>query len=220
MKKTIITFFLILASLTASAQINTDSLMMSGRNALYFEDYVLAIQYFNEVITAKPLLAQPFYYRAIAKFMLDDFQGAEEDATEALERNPFLLGAYHLRGAARQNQGLFALAAADYMHFLEFFPEDRFALINMAIVNIEMGYFDIAETFLEILLRHFPHFTQAFLVRSQMFLERAMADLNQAMELDPQMTEPFFLRVLLYLQQKNYENALNDLNETNIGAAN
>ena len=34
---------------TAVAQINTDRMMDIGRNALYFEDYVLSIQYFNQV---------------------------------------------------------------------------------------------------------------------------------------------------------------------------
>ena len=36
------------------AQINTDRMMSVGRTALYFEDYVLSIQYFNQVINAKP----------------------------------------------------------------------------------------------------------------------------------------------------------------------
>ena len=218
MKKTIIAFFLLLTSLTASAQINTDRVMMIGRNALHFEDYVLAIQYFNKVITARPFLAQPFYYRAVAKFMLDDFQGAEEDATQALERNPFLLAAFQLRGAARQNLGLFELAAADYMRSLEFFPEDRLTLLNMAIVNIEMGYLDIAEQFFELLLRRYPNHTPAFVVRSQMFLEqndttRAMADLNRAIEIDPHMAHSFSLRGLLYFQQQKFDYALADLTE-------
>ena len=34
------------------AQINTDRVMTIARNALYFEDYVLSIQYFNQVINA------------------------------------------------------------------------------------------------------------------------------------------------------------------------
>ena len=33
--------------LSLHAQINTDRVMTIGRNALYFEDYVLSIQYFN-----------------------------------------------------------------------------------------------------------------------------------------------------------------------------
>ena len=47
MKKTFIAAFILLASLTTTAQVNTDRVMMIGKNALYYEDYVLAIQYFN-----------------------------------------------------------------------------------------------------------------------------------------------------------------------------
>ena len=39
-----------------NAQLNTARVMEIGRNALYFEDYVLSIQYFNRVIEAKPFL--------------------------------------------------------------------------------------------------------------------------------------------------------------------
>lgn len=45
----------------AYAQINTDRVMMIARNALYFEDYVLSIQYFNQVINAKPYLYEPYF---------------------------------------------------------------------------------------------------------------------------------------------------------------
>ena len=36
------------------AQFNTDRLLTIGRSALYYEDYVLSIQYFNQAINAKP----------------------------------------------------------------------------------------------------------------------------------------------------------------------
>jgi hypothetical protein len=43
------------------AQINTEQVVSIGRNALYFEDYILAIQYFNQAIKAKPFLAEPYF---------------------------------------------------------------------------------------------------------------------------------------------------------------
>ncbi|MCU6167734.1 hypothetical protein KWH76_23300, partial [Enterobacter roggenkampii] len=64
----------------------------------------MAIQYFNQAIKAKPYLAEPYFYRAIAKYYLDDYRGTEDDCTLALERNPFMSKAYQLRADARQNQ--------------------------------------------------------------------------------------------------------------------
>ena len=125
MKRLFINIFLILSLASASAQVNTERVMLIGRNALYFEDYVLAIQYFNQVIGSKPYLAAPYYYRGMAKFFLDDFKGAEEDCSLCLERNPYWFGAYQLRGAARQNREDYEGAAKDYKRSLEYLPEDK-----------------------------------------------------------------------------------------------
>ena len=94
----------VLVPVTAFAQINTDRVMTIGKNALYFEDYVLSIQYFNQVINAKPYLADPYFYRGLAKMNLDDYPGAERDCSEALERNPFVVNAYQVRGISRIRQ--------------------------------------------------------------------------------------------------------------------
>ena len=74
------------------AQFNTDRLVTIGRSALYYEDYVLSIQYFNQAILSKPYLYEPWYYRGVAKYYLDDYIGAESDCTEAISRNPFVVG--------------------------------------------------------------------------------------------------------------------------------
>ena len=86
-----------------SAQINTDRVMLMGRNALYYEDYVLSIQRFNMVINAKPYLSEPYFFRGLAKFYLEDFTGAEQDCSESLFRNPYVAMSYQLRGLCRVN---------------------------------------------------------------------------------------------------------------------
>ena len=77
-----------LVPLFAMAQFNIDRLIMIGRSALYYEDYVLSIQYFNQAVTAKPFLYEPWFFRGVAKFYLDDYVGAENDCSEAIKRNP------------------------------------------------------------------------------------------------------------------------------------
>ena len=109
---------------SADAQINTEQVLRIGANTHYFEDYVLSIQYFNQVISVNPTQAKPYFYRAVAKLNLDDFSGAEEDATMALERNPFITEAYEVRGVARQNQGKNKEAISDYNHALEMQPHN------------------------------------------------------------------------------------------------
>ena len=120
-----------------SAQINTDRVMTIARNALYFEDYVLSIQYFNQVINAKPYLYEPYFYRGMAKFYLDDFQGAEEDCSLAIQRNPFVVGAYQVRGLSRIRQSKYDLAIEDYSSALRFDPENVSLWHNLALCHLQ-----------------------------------------------------------------------------------
>ena len=150
--------------------------------------------------------------------MLDDFKGAEDDATSCLDRNPYYTAAYQLRGAARQNQEKYELSATDYKRSLEFYPEDRITLVNMGIVNIELEQYEVAEKFFDVLTTRYPDYTPGYLARSQMYLEmsdtiNAMQDLNMAIETDPYTSQSFSARGLLYFQQEEYNNALADLDE-------
>ena len=114
MKKIFYTLLLLACGQFSFGQWNTDRIMNIGKNALQFEDYVLSIQYFNQVIKIKPYLAEPYIYRGIAKISLGDYTGAEQDCTEAIERNPFVPQAYYARGFARKNINKFQEAIVDF----------------------------------------------------------------------------------------------------------
>ena len=218
MKKIFLNILLLFSLTAATAQVNTERVMLIGRNALYYEDYVLAIQYFNQVIGSKPYLADPYYYRGMAKFFLDDFKGAEDDCTLCLERNPYWLAAYQLRGAARQNREDYEGASKDYAQSLMHLPEDKITLLNMGIVNIELKKFDVAEKTFEDVLRLFPDYTPGYLMRAAMFLEKgdtatALQNYDTAIKLDPYTSHSFAARGILYLQQEEYNKSLADLDE-------
>jgi len=133
---------LLAATVASQAQINTDQVVNIGRNALYFEDYILAIQYFNQAIKAKPFLAEPYFYRSVAKISLEDYQGAEQDAGLAIERNPFIVDAYQVRGVSRQNLGDFKGAVEDYDAGLNLMPEDKNLLLNRAVCQTALKNYD------------------------------------------------------------------------------
>ena len=56
----------VFAGITSFAQYNTDRLLQSGELALENNDYVVAIQHCNNVISNKPYLYKPWFYRGIA----------------------------------------------------------------------------------------------------------------------------------------------------------
>lgn len=219
MKKFIVLFFLTVSFFTANAQINTDKVMIIGRNALYYEDYVLSIQYFNQVIKAKPHLAEPYYFRAIAKFLLDDYRGAEEDCSMAIKQNPFITNAYRLRGDARLSLQDYDGAVADYDHSLRIIPNNKSVLINMGIAYIQKKDFENAELNLDKLINLNPTYVEAVLTRGSMFLEKGdtikgLADYQKAIEIDKYFPQTYSMRGLVYYQQQKYENALADFDES------
>lgn len=213
--------FIILFSgiLRLTAQINTDQVLQIGRNALYFEDYVLSIQYFNQVIAAKPYLAQPYFFRAMAKYNLDDFRGAERDASLAIERNPFITDAYELRGVARQNLGLDSLAITDYAHALKLLPENKGILYNMALAQETVKDYDSAEKSFNQLLKSHPGFDGGYLGRAKMYLSKkdttaAMSDIDKALSINKNAINGYLLRADIAINRnKDYKQALADMDE-------
>ncbi len=192
----------LVASVPARAQLNTDRITDVGRNALYFEDYVLAIQHFNQVIAAKPWLAEPYYLRAIAKYSLEDFVGAELDASEAIDRNPFLPDAWEVRGVARQCQGKNLEAVGDYQHALALLPYNRQLLFSKALAEEDAGLSADADSTYAVLLENYPKFDNGYVGRAQLHLNRqdsvsARADLDRALEINPNSVQALSLRAAL-----------------------
>lgn len=155
----------------ARGQVNTDQTVTIGRNAMYFEDYVLAIQYFNRAISAKPYLAWPYFYRAVAKINLDDFDGAAADATAAIELNPFITDAYEVRGVALHNRGDARGAISDYRRALQQLPDNRQITYNMAMAMTEVGDYSEADSVFQRLLTRNPRFENGYLGRAQLRLQ-------------------------------------------------
>lgn len=220
MKKTIYIILISIASaIYSQAQINTEQVMRIGRNALYFEDYMLSIQYFNQVIQAKPYLAQPYFYRGIAKYSLDDFQGAEADASMAISHNPFITDAYELRGVARQNLGKHKEAIEDYDKALSMLPENRSVLFNKALAHEEIKDYDNAKSTYATLLKTHPGFDNGYIGRAKLHLAtgdtvNALNDLNRALEINKNATNAYVLRADIAIKSdKNYDKALEDMNE-------
>ncbi len=215
----IIILFFAIGINRSNAQINTDQVMRIGQNALYFEDYMLSIQYFNQVIQAKPYLAQPYFFRAIAKLNLEDYRGAEEDASIAIEHNPFITDAYEVRGVARQNLGKHKDAIDDYTQALSMLPENRSILFNKALAEEEIKDYDNAEKSFAQLLKAHPNYDNGYLGRARLELSvgdtvKALADLNKALEINKNATNAYVMRADIAIRSsKDFEGALADMNE-------
>ena len=212
----LLTLLLAMTSLT-HAQINTDQVVNIGRNALYFEDYILAIQYFNQAIKAKPFLAEPYFYRSVAKISLEDYQGAEQDAGMAIERNPFIVDAYQVRGVSRQNLGNYSGAVEDYDAGLNLMPEDKNLLLNRAICLSALKEYDQAQAAFENLLQLDKRNDRAYMGLAQMNLARkdttmALENLNRGIALSKKNANAYVMRAEIATRSSHdFESALADM---------
>ena len=195
-----------------AAQINAEQVLTIGRNVLSMDDYMLAIQYFNQAIKAKPYLSDPYFFRALAKLNLEDYAGAEADCTKAIEINKFKPEAYKVRGFARQIMGKDSLAVEDYKIGLEYNPIDRQFLFYKAVAETDLKRFDDADSTFRILTRQYPRYDEAFTARARMNLERedtvaALDDIEKTLSITKSEINPYLMKAQIAWNRKNWESA-------------
>ena len=205
-------FLLLFCPLAAMAQFNTDRLVMIGRSALYYEDYVLSIQYFNQAISAKPYLFEPWFYRAVAKFYLEDYHGAEQDCSEAIRRNPYVVGVYELRGLCRIHQKQFPAAISDYDMALRYDPESMNLWHNRTLCRIQQKDYDRAMADLDTMATRWSRNARVFAMRAEVYLlqkdtTQSIAALDKSLELDAYNGNTWAQRSVISLARDEWKEA-------------
>jgi tetratricopeptide (TPR) repeat protein len=197
-------------ALPATAQIDTDHMMQVGRNALYYEDYVLSIRYFNQVIGAKPHLTEPYFFRGLAKFYLGDYQGAVSDCDAALERNPYMANSYQLRGLCYINLKEYDAAVEDYFQSLYLEPDDPVACGNLALCLLQQKNYERADSLLDASIKRWPkesknHMLKAKSALAQKDTTAAVTCVEAAMKVSPYDADILAFKAELSLRQEAYE---------------
>ena len=200
------------------AQWNTERILAIGQNALYFEDYILSIQYFNQVIKIKPYLAEPYLNRAISKIQLGDYQSADRDCTKAIEINPFLPQAYYTRGFARRKMKFFNEAVADFTKALEFSPNTLYLLMNRMDARDNIKDYAGAMKDLETYLKLSPKTYSLLYEKGRIQLElkdtiEAEKTFDQFIEKDSSNCLSWSSRAILRMQKNDLNGALLDYTE-------
>ncbi len=207
---------LLSVAMLCRAQLNTSRVMEIGRNALYFEDYVLSIQYFNQVIDAKPFLHEPYFFRALAKYNLEDYSGAEHDLDIAIAKNPYILRCYQLRGLCRAHQDSLRLAEQDLRTALRFNPQNAEVWQNLGAVAMQQQDWAKAATVLDSMLIFSPRNSRAYLMRTQVALNAkdtvtAQRMVEKAVAYDRYSSDVYGARAVVSSVTGDYEAAEADL---------
>lgn len=219
LRRAIAAIVMLLAPLSGFAQLNTTRVMEIGRNALYFEDYVLSIQYFNKVIDAKPYLHEPYFFRGLAKFYLDDFIGAEVDFTSAIERNPYVARSYQLRGLCRAHLDSLSLAERDIRQGIKYDPQNINMWQNLAAVAMQAGQWDKAAGVVDSLLLFAPRNSTANIMRAQVAMNQqdtltALTFSDKAVQHDKYSADAYEARAMVHYAMSEYEAAEADLDKS------
>lgn len=212
------TSILLLAGFQSKAQIDTERVLIIGRNAIYYEDYVLAISYFNKVIRVKPYLADPYYFRAYAKFSLDDLKGAENDMDKAIEISPFHADFYRFRGDISGKFGDYEKALSDYKKGLEIEPNSVGIFFNRGLAYMNLKEYDKGVDDFTSVLKYDPSQYGAYINRaiSKLNLKDtigAVTDMDEAIEVNPLVADAFRFSAVIYYEINNFEKALSRINE-------
>ena len=203
-------FAFLFSSLTSFAQFNIDRLIMVGRSALYYEDYVLSIQYFNQAISAKPYLYEPWFYRGVAKFYLDDFVGAEADCSEAIRINPYVNSLYELRGICRIRQAKYADAIGDYDAAIKYDPSNQGLWYNRVLCRMQDKDFEAAHRDLDSMTVRWKKYAPAYSLKAEVCLQQkdtvqGAKWLDKSLELDPYNAEAWSVRGLISMSRNKWK---------------
>jgi len=212
MYRKIVFFILLLLPLVGRAQFNTDKLVNVGRNALYYEDYVLSIQYFNQAINSKPYLYEPWFYRAVAKYYLGDYTGSERDCSEAIRLNPFVVKNYELRGLVRIQQKKYKEAISDYVLALKYDPENEGLWNNRVLCRIHENDYDGALADIDTMLTMWKRNAKAYSMQSEVYLlqkdtAKAVKALERSIDINPYDASTWAVRSAISLNREEWNKA-------------
>jgi len=205
----------------------TEALSSLNQSLIYFYrgseyllkgEYALALADFNQTIKLQPNLAEAYANRVLLHIVKNDYIHALADANQAIKLKPDLALAFNNRGIIYAAMGNYDGAISDFSQTLKLIPKDEKAATDRS-KGSQLNPFDSKDraismaTFLVIELNDYVvYVNRGFAYLSKGDYSRALADFNQAIQLQPNFTDAYFNRSVVYLLQQDYDLALTDLN--------
>lgn len=217
MRIALLLFFLI--GFAAKAQININNYIFRSKQAIVDARYTEAIDLLNSVISVRPEMHDPYFLRAISKYNLGDFKGAESDLNKAIDIKPNFPDALMYRGVSRERMLNFSDALRDFNRALELDPFNDDVLVSKAFTKtIQEEYAEAIEICNEALKINKKN-ERALLCRAwcryKLYdLEGAVEDYTQALKINQFNADTYTKRGMVKAFQLKYSEALDDLNRS------
>lgn len=210
--------FLVLLSNAVQGQVNYRHFILAGRIDLSEERFFESISNFNTAIRYDADNFEAYFLRGVAKFNLNDYQGALDDFSRTLEIHPLYVRAYHYRGITHDRMSNYFDARADFKRALEIDPYNADLHIANGATSMHLNAFEAAVKSYDMALLINPRLSNAYLNRgiAKRFLEKpeeALEDLDKAVYHDYFSTEAWLRRGMVKLELEKYDAAMTDFNQ-------
>lgn len=217
MKKVLFLIIFILLSTISFSQLNTNYFMYKGRVKLSNKQFNESIEYFNTVINIKPDEYDAYFFRAIAKYNLNDYIGAEYDFTTTLDLKPNHLNAYYYRAMSRINLNKYQLATEDLLKAINLSPIDPDFFVSIGFCRINLKQYDLAIQDFNSALELAKNDKRALFYKGwSHYLNKdtaeALRDFNYLAKFDSIYSLTYLHRGLIYYEKEELDSALSDFN--------
>lgn len=184
------------------------------RQGLKTTDLKEKIEFFTKAIELEPKKLDAYFYRAIAKNDLGDYNGAIVDYSKIIVTEPDA-DSYYNRGNSRYSLKDFEGAKSDYKKAVELDPYFIDALYSLGCSEYDLGDFEKAIEDFNQVIKIQPYYPKAYELRanSYSFLKKpkkALADYTMVVLIDHS-PDSYYNRGVFYMDINYYKKAKNDL---------
>jgi len=216
-KPVIVAAFAVL-TFTASAQLNKAYFYYQGQRLITQDKYTEAIHYLNTLIEVDSTIAEGWFLRGVAKYYLNDLQGAKNDLSRSISKNPLFTIAYHYRAIVNNRLARYNDAFNDLEYALELRPDNQELLFTRGGTYIQTKQYSKAIQDYSRVIRSAPNNIDSWINRGIAKLNStdtlgALNDFSQAIKLNPFYSESYSKRSRLYLEKKEFDIALSDITQ-------
>lgn len=211
--RTLTTTLLLFCSAALFAQTGDD--MLAGMSAMRSADHTNAEASFTKAVTESPKDMKAWYYRAVNRIGMGDLGGALQDLEQALELSPDDAHSLLRRAEIKARLGAEISAMADLervLHVRPTGPAAEHALLQLG--HFAMGRNDLvaAKSCYDRMVEIAPYNAYGWcdrgIVQAAMHQDdEALADLDRAIEIDPELDQAHVQRALVLLRMDRKQDA-------------
>ena len=199
------------------SQLDTKNLIIKARLNIYNQNYTEALQTLNSIINIKPELVEPFFYRGVIKYQLNDMLGAEADLSKTISMNPYYTSAYHYLSIVKSSQQDYNSAINNIDKAIELSPYNASMHLTKGIIYLQIQEtnkaiisFKKAEELNNQLPEIYLNIGVAYLIEKK--YNKAIDNLNKAIKLNVFFADAYARKAIVYLEKEKLDSALTQIN--------